>query len=289
MPELPEVETIKLGLQKYLVGHTIEDVEVRLPRILSGDVKDIIGAKFVAIKRYGKGLVLELDNGYCLAIHIKLTGQIVYRDKDVSKYHSISKAKIGELPNKFTHLIFHLDHNALLYYNDQRQFGWVKILKTTDIKTLPFFKELGPEPPVAKAMEGQALLTEEMFKKILSSSKMSIKPLLIDQKKIGGIGNIYSNDSLFLAKIDPRRPANSLTPEEIKRLFHTIETVMKKGLETGGASELTFVNALGEEGNYQKHFQIYGKEGKPCVVCGTTIKKFFLGGRGTYMCTKCQK
>lgn len=280
MPELPEVETLKLGLKKYLVGHTIEDVEVRLPKILSGDTNDIIGAKFADVKRYGKGLVLELDNGYALAIHIKLTGQLIYTGTDEPQETQVSKVKVGELPNRFTHVIFTLDQAAKLYYNDLRRFGWIKIIKTDQLNELPFFKELGPEPFAA--------LTLEKFTAIVAKSKTPIKPLMMDQTKIGGIGNIYANDSLFLAKILPTRPANSLHPEEVKRLFEAIETVLKRGLKYGGASELTYVNALGEEGHYQEHFLVYGKGGKPCSVDGTTIKKIVLGGRGTYYCSSCQ-
>lgn len=317
MPELPEVETIKLGLQKYLVGQRIESVDVRLPRILTGDVKNIIGARFTDIKRYGKGLVLELDNGYSLAIHIKLTGQIIYHGSDEPKGTKASKAKVGILPNKFTHIIFTLNprdssgkngeliddqiegfrtslstmnsrpngrndtkEKARLYYNDIRQFGWVKIIKTSDIKSLPFFKDLGPEPFDD--------LTFPIFKKIISSSKTVIKPLIMDQKKIGGIGNIYANDALFLARILPTRKANTLSDIEIKKLFESIETVLKKGLKYGGASELTYVNALGQEGSYQDHMLVYGKVGEPCGNCGGKIKKIFLGGRGTFYCDKCQ-
>jgi formamidopyrimidine-DNA glycosylase len=111
----------------------------------------------------------------------------------------------------------------------------------------------------------------------------------MDQKKMSGIGNIYANDSLYLAKIDPRRPANNLSSEEVKILFTSIETVLKKGLEEGGASELTFVNVLGEAGNYQNHSLVYAHQGQKCKRDGSIIKKFVLGGRGTYMCPTCQK
>ena len=282
------METIRLGLQKYLVGHKIIDVEVRLKKMVTGDPKNIIGAKVKSVERFGKGLVINLNNGYSIAAHIKLTGQFVYRDSITSKLKMSSK--VGkEIPNKFTHVIFKLDKNANLYYNDIRQFGWIKVLKTKDLKTIPFFKDLGPEPPVAKAMEGQALLTFNKFKEIISKSSVAIKSLLLDQKKIGGIGNIYANDGLFEAKINPRRKAKTLTDLEIKKLYDSILKVLKKGLENGGASELNYVNALGQEGKYQHHFLAYGQDGKPCVRCGTVMKKITLGGRGTYFCPVCQK
>lgn len=289
MPELPEVETVKLGLKKYVVGHTIESVEVRKPRIFQGDPKNIEKAKIIDVRRFGKGLVIDLSNKHSLAIHIKLTGQLIYRGKDEPKViHADLKTVGKELPGSATHVIFHLDKGATLFYNDIRQFGWIKVIPTEKVGELPFFKELGPEPPVAKAMDGQVSLTREMFTQILSKTKLPIKPLIMDQKKMAGIGNIYANDALYLAKIDPRRPANSLNSTEVKDLYNAILAVLKKGLEEGGASELTFVNILGEKGNYQNHTQIYGHQGQKCKRDGTVIKKFMLGGRGTYMCSACQ-
>ncbi len=281
MPELPEVETIKLGLQKYLVGHTIEKVEVRLRKIVQGDPQKIIGARITDIKRFGKGLVIELSNGYVIAIHIKMTGQLIYRGNDITKNFHPSLKLGGQVPNNWTHVIFTLDKQAHLYYNDIRQFGWIKIVKLEESKELPFFKELGPEPLKD--------LTLGKFTAIVQAAKGPIKPLLMDQKKIGGIGNIYANDALWEAKIDPGRKADSLSDEETKKLFAAIEFVLKKSLSLGGASEVNFVNALGEEGGYQHHFLVYGQKGMPCKRCGAIIEKITLGGRGTFYCPNCQK
>jgi formamidopyrimidine-DNA glycosylase len=288
MPELPEVETIRLGLNKYLVGHRIVDVEVKLPKIITGDTKNIIGARFVGIERFGKGLVMNLDNGFSIAVHIKLTGQLIYNDLAFIRNRNIniSKSKVGTLPNKFTHVIFKLDKGAFLYYNDIRRFGWIKIIKKEDLKTLPFFKDLGPEPIPSS---GQPALTLREFETILSKSSIAVKILIMDQKKIGGVGNIYANDALFLAQIDPRRKAKELSKDEAKKLYEAILEVLKRGLKYGGASEFTFVNALGEEGGYQNHFLAYGRQGQKCPEDGGIIKKIFLGGRGTYYCPKHQK
>ncbi|OGH48300.1 MAG: DNA-formamidopyrimidine glycosylase [Candidatus Levybacteria bacterium RIFCSPLOWO2_01_FULL_39_10] len=292
MPELPEVETIRLGLQKYLVGHKILDVDVKVPKIFDGDTKNVIGAKVVAVRRFGKGLVIDLSNKYSLAIHVKLTGQLVFRDPKTAKV-PVSKAKVGTVPNKFTHVIFKLkaesgkrktkNGDAVLYYNDQRRFGWVKVVPTDKVMDLPYFKGIGPEPSVAKAMDGKPL-TFEMFENVVSKSKIQIKPLLMDQKKIGGIGNIYANDALFLAGIDPRRKGHSLSLTEIKKLYDAIHTVLKRGFKYHGASELSFVNILGQEGEYQNHSLVYGKKGELCSKCGGKIEKIFLGGRGTFFC-----
>jgi len=288
MPELPEVETIRLGLQKYLVGHKIIDVQIKVPKIFIGSVKQIIGAKIINLKRIGKGLIIELDNNFVLAIHLKMTGQLIYQDEK-TKNIALS-AKIGgeKLPSKYSHVIFVLDNNAFLYYNDLRRFGWIKVIKKDQLMQMPFFKEMGPEPLVASS-SGQAHLTLELFKKIVSSSNIVIKVLLMDQKRIGGVGNIYANEALFEAKIDPRRKAKSLSSKEIKKLHESVLDVLRKGLEYGGSSDENFVNALGQEGNYQNHTLVYGKEKEPCRNCKNLIKKIKLGGRGTYYCPSCQK
>lgn len=280
MPELPEVETIRLGLEKYVVGHKIVGVDVRLPKMFDGDPKDIIGSKVIAARRFGKGLVIDLSNGYSLAIHVKLTGQLIYRDPKTTKIQ-VSKAKVGTVPNQFTHVIFKLDKDAVLYYNDQRRFGWIKVVLIDKVSDLPYFKGIGPEPFKD--------LTYEKFKARVSISHLSIKPLIMDQKKIGGIGNIYANDALFLAGIDPRRKGHSLTEPEIKKLYKAIHTVMERGFKYGGASELSFVNLLGQEGEYQRHSLVYGKKGKECPNGNGKIQKIFLGGRGTFFCETCQR
>ncbi len=289
MPELPEVETIKLGLQKYLVGRKIDKVEVRLSKIVQGDIKNIEGAKIIGIRRFGKGLVIDLDNKNSIAAHIKLTGQFIYRGPETKKI-KLSPKVGGGLPNSRTHVIFKLksqnakaeeESGTYLYYNDLRQFGWIKIIETSKLNDVSFFRDMGPEPFKD--------LTLEIFNKIISSSNTSVKPLIMDQKKIGGIGNIYANDALYDAGIDPERKAKSLSEREIKKLYESILKILKFSLKIGGASELNFVNALGEEGKYQNHSLVYGRAGQKCKRCGGIIKKIFLGGRGTYSCSACQK
>lgn len=291
MPELPEVETIRRGLEKYVVGHQILDLTILHTGIFEGEKEQIIGSKIVQARRYAKGLILDLDNSFSLAIHIKLTGQLIYRDKATEKIE-VSKEKVGSVPNSFTHLIFHLDRGAVLYYNDQRRFGWIRVVPTSQVLEMKFFKTLGPEPLSAFGVNPEDPdrdLTLEKFRKIASSSPTKIKPLLMDQEKIGGIGNIYANDALFRSGIDPRRAAKSLTRVEIDSLYDSIIKVMEKSFEEGGASELSFVNVLGQEGGYQRYALVYGKRKEPCVKCGGNIEFFKLAGRGTYFCPNCQK
>ena len=288
MPELPEIETVKLGLQKYLVGHKIENIEVRIPKMFIGSVRQITGAKITGLKRIGKGLIIELNNDYLLVVHFKMTGQLVFRDKDTDNLALSKKVGGDTLPSKYTHIIFTLDKGAMLYYNDLRQFGWAKILKKDELMQMPFFKEMGPEPKVAKDLAGKEL-TFSYFKEVILKSNLPIKVLLMDQKKIGGIGNIYANDALFKAGIDPRRKGKTLSGEELDKLYKAIFYVLKKSLEYGGSSDENFVNALGQDGTYQNHTLVYGKKGEKCPQCGSVIQKIQLGGRGTFYCPKCQK
>ena len=280
MPELPEVETIRLGLKKYLVGHKITDIHVKTPKIFIGKKEEVIGAKIVDLKRIGKGLIIELDIDFVLIVHLKMTGQLIYQDEKTKNTALSAKTGGATLPSKYTHIIFVLDNGAFLYYNDLRRFGWIKVVRKDQLMQIPFFKEMGPEPFKD--------LTPEKFKEIVSQSNLVIKVLLMDQKKIGGIGNIYANDALFEAKIMPSRKAKSLSSQEIKKLYRSILKVLQKSLDYGGSSDENFVNALGQEGNYQNHTLIYGREGEKCRVCGGIIKKIKLGGRGTYFCAICQ-
>jgi len=274
MPELPEVETIKKGLDQFVVGRTIKSVDVRTPKTVHGDSDNVVGAKVERVRRFGKGLVIDLSNGYSLAVHVKMTGQLIYREGRTPS------SELGlSLPDTFTRVVFTLD-KGILFYRDMRQFGWIYILKTDDVMDLPYFKELGPEPFKD--------LTEETFAKILQSARSPIKIILMDQKRMAGIGNIYANDALYRAKVHPKRPANSLSEQEVKALFAAIEEVLKKGIEAGGASEWQYVDIFGGKGKYQNFFLVYRKDGKPCPRCGTIIESMRLGGRGTFYCPECQ-
>lgn len=281
MPELPEVETLRIGLNKYLVGHKILEVEIKSRRIFRDDEKQIIGGKIQDVRRFAKVIVIDLSNKKSIVIHIKLTGQLIYRGPNLKEDITLSK-KVAGLPGKSTHVIFKLDRNGTLFYNDFRQFGWIKIVDTKDVETSEFVGKLGPEP--------LKNLTLENFSQILSKSRTPIKVVLMDQARIGGVGNIYANDSLWLSKINPKRPANGLTREEIKELFKNLISVLKEGIKYGGASELNFVTAEGRDGGYQNHFRVYAQQNKLCQRCKKEkIEKYFLGGRGTYFCPACQR
>ncbi len=290
MPELPEVESIKLQLTSFLVGHTIEGVEINNPKTFEGDKSKIIGGKVKSIRRFAKVLSIDLNNNYSLVVHIKLTGQLIYRGPNLKIPKSLSKKVVGGISGPHTLVTFELDRKGVLYYNDFRKFGWIKVMKTTDVEKVGFVSKLGPEPPVGQSTGGQTFLSQSAFDEILSSTRRAIKVLLMDQSMISGVGNIYANDALWLAKIHPARPSNSLSQSEQSKLYKAIQTVLRKGLKTGGASELSFVTPDGGEGGYQNHFLAYGKQGTLCPNCKKEkFIKTTISGRGTYHCPNCQK
>ena len=301
MPELPEVETIRIQLEKYLVGHRIKDIEIRNAKYAIPEKKDLIDSKIKGVRRFAKVLSIDLSNGYSIVIHIKLTGQLIYRGPNLSARGglTLSPKVVGGLGGKHTHVIFYLDRNGFLYYNDVRRFGWIKVIETEKVTGTGFIGKLGPEP-FASAQGRPGKLTLKLFKEILSKSRRPIKILLMDQAKIGGVGNIYANDALWLAGINPKKESKKLGNEEIKKSYDAIHKVLKEGLKFGGASELAFVTPDGSEGEYQKHTLVYGHHGEPCSRCDkqslskkilqkSIIQKFFLSGRGTYFCPVCQK
>jgi formamidopyrimidine-DNA glycosylase len=282
MPELPEVETVKLQLQKYLVGHRIEGVDIKVPKLFSGRKENVIGTKVKGVRRFAKVLSIDLLNGNSLVIHIKLTGQLIYRGPNLRRVPKESKKIVGGVPGPHTHVTFELDKGGFLYYNDIRRFGWIRVVKTNEVETSGFVGKLGPEP--------FGKLTLEYFKKLLSGTKRAIKVVLMDQSKMGGVGNIYANDALWLSQINPKTPASQLESDKVGKLYDAVHQVLRSGLKYGGASELAFVTPDGAEGEYQNHTLVYGHEGEPCSRCHRAkIEKYFLSGRGTYWCSNCQR
>jgi len=281
MPELPEVDAIKLQLQKFLIGHTVTDIDIRYKKTFEGDEKHIIGTKIKDVRRFGKVLSIDFANDYSLVIHIKLTGQLIYRGPNLPKAPALSKKVSDGLGGKHTLIVIDLDREGRLFYNDFRRFGWFKVVKTPEVLEMKFIKELGPEP--------FRDLTLPYFREILVKTRRAIKTLIMDQAKIGGIGNIYANDALWLAQINPETPANVLDDTKVIELYKAIETVLRRGIEHGGASELSFVIPDGSEGEYQKFFLAYGRDGDPCPRCHKAkFEKIKVGGRGTVFCPVCQ-
>jgi formamidopyrimidine-DNA glycosylase len=266
MPELPEVETVKRELEKAVLGKKITDVIVNNPLVIREPKKEEFakGLKNSTIKnilRKGQLLIIELSRGKSLAIHLKMTGQLVYP---------------GEV--KTSRVSFMLSDGSALAFCDRRMFGELRLLD--DWRSLKFVKQLGPEP---------FDLTAGEFKRMLSGKKTKIKPLLMDQGFISGIGNLYAAEVLFRAKIHPQRPAFSLSDKEKESLLREIKATLLEAIRYKGSSIDQYVQLSGEPGGYVKYHKVYGREGKPCVYCKTPVKRISLGGRGTYFCPKCQK
>lgn len=265
MPELPEVETIKRELEKVILGKKITQVCVHNPKVIRQPAaekfkKDLVGAIFKRILRKAKVLILELSNGKSLVIHLKMTGQLIYPGN-----------------GKKSRVSFHLSGGKVLDFNDQRLFAELRLMD--DWRDLKFIQGLGPEP---------FALNLAQFKEMLTKKKTKIKPLLLDQTFISGIGNLYAAETLFRAKIHPERPASSLSDQEKELLFQKIKDTLSKAIKYKGSSVDEYVQLSGEPGDYVRYHKVYARKGKPCLVCKTPIKRIALGGRGTYFCPKCQ-
>lgn len=294
MPELPEVETIRRSLQKAIVGKTIRDVDVRKAKIFQGKTSDVIGERIEAVMRRGKVLIIKLSHAKNLLIHFKLTGQMVWvpeAGKRVTVGHPIPFAGT-ELPAKTTHVVFAID-GGRLFYNDLRQFGWIKVVDDSELKVDGLLAKLGPEPLDFSRGEPSAdkEFTVDYLKAVFSKSSKPIKILIMDQEKIAGVGNIYANDALFEAGILPTREAKSLGDEEIKKLREAITLVLNEGFKYGGSSaaDEAYIRPDATPGSYQEHFRVYQRDKEKCRKCGTIIKRINLGGRGTFFCQECQR
>jgi len=275
MPELPEVETIKRELEKVVVNKKIIDVIVNNAKVIREPKKEkfVEELKNTVIKeiiRRGKLLIFNLSSGKSLTMHLKMTGQLIYP--------SHQKLGGGVNPGKISRVSFRFSDNTLLDFNDSRLFGELRIVDNW--QDLKFIKELGPEP---------FALTEDKFAEMLKNKKTKIKVLLMDQKIISGIGNLYANEALFRAKIDPRRPASSLSKKETENLFVEIKKVLSEAIHYGGSSVDQYVRVSGKPGEYVKYHQVYDRKDEPCYKCRGKVKRISLGGRGTYFCPSCQK
>jgi len=287
MPELPEVETIKRDLSKNLVGKKIAAVKILEKKQFIGDPKQIIGAKVKKVFRRAKTLGLVLDNNLTLLFHLKLTGQIIFFTDHRLSSELVLPSPLpfadNKLPGKTTRIIIEFADGSRLFFNDLRKFGWIKIIP--DQKLEQKEEEYGPEP-----LEEE--FTLEYLQDIFSKTRRAIKIVLMDQKKIAGLGNIYANEALFEAGIDPRRPANSLTSQEIDKLYQAIIKILKAAIKAGGtsAADDAYVKPDATPGGYQRYLRVYQQAGKPCLRCGRgTIQRINLGGRGTFFCPRCQK
>lgn len=273
MPELPEVETIRVGLENALVGQKFVDITVLLPKMFIGSTEAVTGSKIIGVSRRGKLLIVTTDGAYSLLIHLKMTGQLLLASL---------LGKHG-LPDKSTKVIFTLASGDRLFFNDVRTFGYIRVHETKLLAQFPFLQKIGIEP-----FDPQ-FTAEYLVKLIHKSSRLSIKTFLLDQTKIAGLGNIYTDEALFLAKILPTRSAGSLSSLEIERLHSSIIEVMEKGVRLGGSSRTNYITLAGTKGDFLSEAHVYQREDLPCTVCGNLIHKVQFAGRGTHFCPYCQK
>ena len=283
MPELPEVETIRKQLDRVLRGEEIEKVEVLRKKSFQGRKKSLVGKKIKRVMRKAKLLVIVVEGGERLLVHLKMTGQLILIKKGgkrvVGGHPTVDW--VNDLPSKHTRVVISFVKGGKLYFNDMRVFGWMKLVKGEE------WEELKKRLLVDVVDKG---FTQKYLKEVLGNSKRAVKLVIMDQKKMGGVGNIYANDGLYLAGIKPDREAKSLSNKEVLKLHKNLIRVIKEGIRMGGAtaSDEKFVSVYGLGGKYQEKFRVYDQQGKKCQKCGKKIKKVKLGGRGTYFCPKCQ-
>lgn len=280
MPELPEVETIRRDLNKELKGRKI----IRLkfydwakmlqpsPEMIA---KAIEGKKIQDFGRRAKLLLMHLsadkagldDHGTTIAIHLKMTGQLFIR-------------KQTDAPDRFTRVILELDNEEELRFNDLRKFGFMKLIENkSQLKRI--LSKFGPEPLTPE-------FTLEKFKEIVGKSSRAIKTVIMDQQKIAGVGNIYADEALWIAKIHPEHSANKLSQEQLRDLFDSIAFVIKQGIRDRGTSVDQYYDTKGKKGKHAQNLKVFRQDGKPCSRCRSMIKKIRVGGRGTHLCSKCQ-
>ncbi|MGX6961480.1 DNA-formamidopyrimidine glycosylase [Vagococcus xieshaowenii] len=273
MPELPEVEAVRTGLELLVIGKQVEEVVVLWPSIIESPEVDVFKSELVGqtieeMRRRGKFLIFKWTN-YDMISHLRMEGKYeVHQQTDAIDKH--------------THVIFKFTDGTELRYLDVRKFGRMTLLPKDTALNYKGITKLGPEPT-------PETFTLEPFKTSLKKYHKAIKPLLLDQKLVTGLGNIYVDEALFEAQIHPEQPADSLTTKEVTRLYQSIIDVLARAVEAGGTTIRSYKNALGEAGKFQVSLNAYGLTGEPCKRCGTPIVKTKVAQRGTHFCPNCQK
>lgn len=292
MPELPEVETIRLGLSRLIVKKKISATHnYDSPKSFPNSKPDVdaflIGATVVAVRRRAKMLLIDLSSGYTLMVHLKMTGQLVYigslekEDRRFGGGHP-TDSLVENLPDKSTRQHIEFDDGSRLYFNDQRKFGWMKLVPTAEVPNTDFMKRVGPEP-LEDSFDGEVL-----FDRLKRRKKTTIKAAILDQSVLAGVGNIYADESLWMAKIHPRTLVKDVPRKNILKLAVAIKEVMELSLAKGGSTDRNYIDAEGKKGSYLQFANVFRREGQPCNRCGATIEKIRVAGRGTHVCPVCQ-
>lgn len=287
MPELPEVETVRMGLNKLLPGlivkSVIHDWPKSFPNAKSDVNKFLIGAKIKGVRRRAKVLMIDLSSEHSLVIHLKMTGQLVFRGaKNFGAGHP-TKSLIGELPDKSTRATITFEGGPTLFFNDQRKFGWIRLMPTLEIPNIDFMKRVGPEP-----LE-QNFLAKDFIGRLSRRQNSNIKATLLDQSVIAGVGNIYADESLFAAGIHPASIVKAVPKKKLEELYKRLRDILRLSIKNGGTTDRNFVDALGRKGNYMDMAKVFRRDKQPCFTCQGEIIKTRVAGRGTHICPKCQK
>ncbi|MFH1582322.1 MAG: DNA-formamidopyrimidine glycosylase [bacterium] len=294
MPELPEVETIVRELRDKrarIIGARFLDVwtdnknMVKKPKDFNVFKQEIKGKKIKNIIRRAKNILFYLSDGKVLLVHQKMTGHFLFSKwkRGNNKWIAVAKGPFSEDPmNRFLHLVFWLDNGKMLALSDLRKFAKAEFWDEKELKESAYFKSLGPEP-LEKSFNYNS------FKKALERKKGKIKQVLLDQTVIAGIGNIYSDEILFTAKIKPTKNIPDLSEKEKKNIYLGIKKILSLAVKLRGESFSDFRRITGEKGFYDKARKVYRKEGEECPVCGEKIQKIKIGGRSAHFCPKCQK
>lgn len=290
MPELPEVETIVRDLKKKVLNRTFVDIwtdfekMIKKPKDFKKFKKELRGKKIQKIWRRGKNIIFELSQGYSLLIHQKLTGHLLHGTWNMK--HGTWKSKtsgfLEEKVNTYIHLLFTFDNGKMLALSDLRKFAKVKLWKTEELKNSEEIKSLGPEP-----LEKDFAF--EKFKEVLENKKGKIKQVLMNQEIIAGIGNIYSDEILWEAKVHPAKNTSKLKEKELKKIYQALKKILKKAIKVKGESISDFRRISGKKGGFDPLRKVYRREGERCPRCGTIIKREKIGGRSAHFCPKCQK
>ena len=302
MPELPEVETIRAGLAKLLPAKEVKDVwydwDKSFPNAPSDVARFLVGARVEKVRRRAKVLIVELSSGWALIIHLKMTGQLVFEpkaEKQVTGYSEQFTAEekfggghpnndmVAELPVKATRVVLDFTDGSKLYFNDQRKFGWMRLLPAIEIPEIDFFKKVGPEP-----LDDDFTVTV-FIERLERRKNSSIKAVLLDQTIVAGIGNIYADESLWSAKIHPATLTGKVPKPKLVALHNAMRQVLVLGIAKGGSTDKNYVDAEGKKGSYLAFANVFRKVGQSCPRCGAPIEKIRVAGRGTHICPHCQK
>ena len=290
MPELPEVEVIRSGLSELIAKKTIEKVNVLNTKSFQASTSSIDvfvnNSTILSVKRRAKILLIELSSGYSLVIHLKMTGQLLFRDnqnksKNFAGGHP-SDSFLSVLPDNHTRVELIFTDSTTLFFNDMRKFGWMKLLPTTELKEEKFIAKLGPEPLIGNP-------TPEYLKRMSRHPKSLVKAALLNQEIVAGIGNIYADEALWGAMVHPKTRVENLSKKQLENILNAAIEVMSFSINKGGSTDRNYLNAKGEKGSYLTFANVFRKEGKPCPRCGHVIEKIRVAGRGTHICSNCQQ